>query len=116
MKEMKVAKEWPNHLKTEREIAEFFDTHSTHELWDKLKPARSFKMPPEQAKNIHQRHELRELRKEKAAISLQIEQLLIEKAKKIAARKSIDYQTLLQRWIAEGIKRESKKASVARRA
>jgi hypothetical protein len=116
MKPMKVAKEWPSHLKTERELAEFFDTHSSHELWDTLKPARPFKMPPEQVKRIHERHELRELRKEKAAIELQIEQVQLEEAKKIAARKSIGYQTQLRLWIAEGIQRESRKASVARRA
>ena len=110
---MKVAKEWPSRLKTEREIAEFFDTHSTHELWDTLKPVRQLKMPPEQVKRIHERHEQR---KAKDAISLRLEQEQIDKAKKIAARKSIGYQTQLRLWIAEGIQRESRKASVARRA
>ena len=110
---MKVAKEWPSNLKTEREIAEFFDTHSLHELWDTLKPARPLKMPPEQAARIHERYEQR---KAKAAISLRLEQAQIEKAKKIAARKSIGYQTQLRLWIAEGIERETKKSSAARRA
>jgi predicted DNA binding CopG/RHH family protein len=113
MKAMKVAKEWPSHLKTEREIAEFFDTHSTHEIWDTLKPARPFKMPPEQVKRIHERHQQR---KAKAAISLRLEQEQIDKAKQIAASKSIGYQTQLRLWIAEGIQRESRKASVTRRA
>ncbi|SRR6266567_5034668 len=108
MKSMKIAKEWPHDLKTERELAEFFDTHSTHELWDKLKPARPFKMPPEQVKRIHERQEQREA---KAAISLRLEQQQIEKAKNIAARKSIGYQTQLRLWIAEGIQREARKAS-----
>jgi predicted DNA binding CopG/RHH family protein len=96
MKAMKVAKEWPSHLKTEREL---------------LKPARPFKMPPEQVTRIHERHEQR---KAKAAISLRLEQEQIDKTKKIAARKSIGYQTQLRLWIAEGIQREARKSATRR--
>jgi len=100
-------------FQTEKETAEFFDTHSAEEFWHLLKPARPLKMPPEQAARIHERYEQR---KAKAAISLRLEQEQIEKAKRIAARKSIGYQTQLRLWIAEGIERETKKRSVARRA
>lgn len=76
MKAMKVAKEWPSHLKTEPEIAE--------------------------AARIHERYAQR---KSKAAISLRLEQEQIEKAKRIAAHKSICYQTQTPIVVAEGIER-----------
>ena len=45
----------------------------------------------------------------KAAISLRLEPEQFAKAKRIARRKSIGYQTQLRLWIAEGIRREAKR-------
>jgi CopG antitoxin of type II toxin-antitoxin system len=90
---------------SEREAAEFFDTHSADQHWDELVPARPIQLPPEQVREIRKRAAHRR----KAAISIRLDPAQIETAKKIAARKSIGYQTQLRLWIADGIQRETKK-------
>ena len=84
--------------------ARYFETHSVAKIWDKLPPARSVKLSPELGRSIRERHA-----KLKSAISIRLEPEQIEVAKKIAARKSIGYQTQLRLWIAEGIRREAGK-------
>ncbi|HET8549869.1 MAG TPA: CopG family antitoxin [Bryobacteraceae bacterium] len=100
-KRLKPADELP-HFETTEEFAEFIETHDTSRIWDKLKPARPLKMPPEQIEAIKQRHAA-----QKAAISIRLDRDQIAAARKIAAKKSIGYQTQLRMWIAEGIRRES---------
>ena len=46
----------------------------------------------------------------KSPISIRLGSEQIAAAKKIAAAKSVGYQTQLRMWIAEGIKREAKRA------
>jgi hypothetical protein len=46
----------------------------------------------------------------KAAISIRLAPEQIAAAKKIAAAKSVGYQTQLRMWIAEGIQREAKRS------
>jgi predicted DNA binding CopG/RHH family protein len=84
-------------------LVDFFDTHDTSRVWQQMKPAAPVKLPARQAAAIRARHEAR-----KAAISIRLEPLQIKAARKIAARKSIGYQTQLRMWIAEGIRRESR--------
>jgi predicted DNA binding CopG/RHH family protein len=48
-------------------------------------------------------------RRRKTVISLRLDPDQIDKAKKVAARKSIGYQTQLRLWIAQGIQREAGK-------
>jgi predicted DNA binding CopG/RHH family protein len=81
--------------------ATFWETHSTVGLLDQMKPVRPIKLPPDQVKFIHERAAAR-----KQAISIRLDKAQIEAAKRIAARKSIGYQTQLRLWIAEGLSRE----------
>ena len=97
---LKPADELPE-FKGVEEFAEWVDTHDTSRVWDRLKPARRLKMPPEQVLAIKERHAAR-----KAAISIRLDREQIKAARKIAAKKSIGYQTQLRMWIAEGIRRE----------
>jgi predicted DNA binding CopG/RHH family protein len=46
----------------------------------------------------------------KSPISLRLDPKQITAAKRIAASKSVGYQTQLRMWIAEGIRREAKRA------
>jgi hypothetical protein len=101
-KRLKPADELPE-FKTSEEFADWVDTHDTSRVWGKLRPARPIKMPPEQIRAIHERHGAR-----KAAISIRLDEEQIKAARKIAAKKSIGYQTQLRMWIAEGINRETR--------
>jgi hypothetical protein len=101
-KRRKPADEVPSFKRTE-ELAEFVETHDTSRIWPKLKPARPIRMPPAQIRAIHERHVAR-----KAAISIRLDEEQIKAARKIAARKSIGYQTQLRMWITEGIRRDTR--------
>jgi hypothetical protein len=91
---------------TEREAADWFAAHSAADFWHELLPVPPFKLPPEQAQMIRDRHQ----RRRKSAISIRLDPDQITTAQTIAARKSIGYQTQLRLWIAEGIRREANRA------
>lgn len=102
MKELAEA-EWPlPDFPDDEAAAQYFETHSLANIWDKLKPVSPSKLAPEQSRKIRERHA-----QHKAAISIRLQPDQIEAAKEIAARKSIGYQTQLRLWIAEGIRREA---------
>lgn len=63
------------------------------------------KTSPALAKKIRGRHALA-----KTPISLRLAPEQIAATKYIAANKSVGYQTQLRMWIAEGIRREGKRA------
>ena len=88
-------------FKSEEDEARYWETHSIADIWDKLTPVKPIKLSPAQSKAIRERHAAR-----KAAISIRLESAQIREARRIAARKSIGYQTQLRLWIAEGIRRE----------
>ena len=88
----------------DKEAAEYFETHSVADVWDRLPKARPVKLSRALSKAIRERHARR-----KAAISIRLEPQQIFQAKRIAAGKSIGYQTQLRLWIAEGIRREAKR-------
>ena len=60
---------------------------------------------PALAKRIRDRHA-----RAKSPISLRLAPEQIVAAKRVAAAKSVGYQTQLRMWIAEGIRREAKRA------
>ena len=91
-------------FRSDREAAEYFETHSVAGLWDQLPEARSVTLAPALADSIRERHA-----RAKAAISIRLAPEQIDAAKKIAAAKSVGYQTQLRMWIAEGILREAKR-------
>jgi hypothetical protein len=99
-KKLKVAKTVP-HFANRDEAATFFDAHDVSDVWDQMRPVPPFKLPTAQVDAIRARHAGR-----KTAVSLSLEPAQIRDTQRIAARKSIGYQTQLQLWIAEGIHRE----------
>jgi predicted DNA binding CopG/RHH family protein len=92
-------------LQSDEEAAEYFETHSVANVWNRLPEAPQAKPSPALAKKIHDRHA-----GAKSPISLRLTPEQIAAAKHIATAKSVGYQTQLRMWIAEGIRREAKRA------
>jgi predicted DNA binding CopG/RHH family protein len=91
---------------SDEEAAEYFETHAKDEIWDKLPGVPAPKLSKKLAKTIQERRAAA-----KAPISIRLDSEQIAAAKKIAAAKSVGYQTQLRMWIAEGIRRERRRAS-----
>ena len=92
-------------FQSEQEAAEYFESHSVAGVWDRLPEAPQAKPLPALARKIRNRHA-----RAKSPISLRLAPEQIAAAKHIAAGKSVGYQTQLRMWIAEGIRREAKRA------
>ena len=92
-------------FRSDEEAAEYLQTHSVAEVWDQLPEGEAPKPSKLLAKAIRERHAAT-----KAPISIRLAPEQIAAAKKIAAAKSVGYQTQLRMWIAEGIRREAKLA------
>jgi predicted DNA binding CopG/RHH family protein len=92
-------------VQSDREAAEYFETHSVASVWDQLPEAPQAKPSPALARRICDRHV-----RAKSPISLRLAPEQIVAAKRVAAAKSVGYQTQLRMWIAEGIRREAKRA------
>jgi hypothetical protein len=90
---------------TDQDAAEYFETHSVADVWDALPRGRPVKLSGRLEKSVRERRGTA-----KSPISIRLATEQIAAAKKIAARKSVGYQTQLRMWIAEGIRRESKRA------
>ena len=61
--------------------------------------------------NPRLRRRIAERAAQKKAITLRLETQQIERAKLVAQRKSIPYQTLMRMWIAEGLAKEGVKTA-----
>ena len=61
--------------------------------------------------NPRLRRRIAERAAQKEAITLRLETQQIERAKLVAQRKSIPYQTLMRMWIAEGLAKEGVKTA-----
>jgi hypothetical protein len=92
-------------FRSDPEAAEFFESHSVAGVWDQLPEAPRAKPAPALAGRIRDRHA-----RAKSPISLRLASEQIAAAKRIAAAKSVGYQTQLRMWIAEGIRREARRA------
>jgi predicted DNA binding CopG/RHH family protein len=90
-------------FQSDKEAAEYFASHSVADVWDQLPEATQAKPSAALAKSIHERHA-----GTKSPISIRLIPEQIASAKRIAAAKSVGYQTQLRMWIAEGIQRELK--------
>jgi predicted DNA binding CopG/RHH family protein len=75
------------------------------DVWDQLPEVRQAEPSAALAKAIHERHA-----RVKSPISLRLAPEQIAAATHIAAAKSVGYQTQLRMWIAEGIRREARRA------
>jgi predicted DNA binding CopG/RHH family protein len=91
-------------FRSDEEAAGYFEAHSVADVWDRLPKGRMAKPTAALAKRIGERHA-----RAKSPISLRLAPEHIAVAKKIAAAKSVGYQTQLRMWIAEGIRREAKR-------
>ena len=91
-------------FRSDKEAAQYFDTHSVADIWDQLPPSKPAKASPALAKSIRERHAAA-----KAPISIRLV------PEQIAAAKSVGYQTQLRMWIAEGIRRETKRSGAVAR-
>ena len=90
---------------SDESAAEYFETHAVADVWDQLPPAEPAKASKTLERSIRDRHTAA-----KSPISIRLGSDQIAAAKKIAAAKSVGYQTQLRMWIAEGIKREARRA------
>ena len=91
-------------FRSEGEAADYFEKHSVAEVWNQLPEVKSPKLSKALAKSIRERHA-----SAKSPISIRLASEQIAAAKKIAATKSVGYQTQLRMWIAEGIRRDAKR-------
>ncbi len=91
-------------IQSDQEAAEYFGSHSVAGVWDQLPEAPQAKLSPALESKIRDRHA-----RAKSPISLRLTPEQIAAAKRIAAEKSVGYQTQLRMWIAEGIGREAKR-------
>jgi predicted DNA binding CopG/RHH family protein len=94
-------------FKSDKEAAEYFERHSVAGIWDQLPEARPAKPSAALARAVRERHA-----RVKSPISLRLAPEQIAAAKHIAAGKSVGYQRQLRMWIAEGIRRESKRGTM----
>jgi predicted DNA binding CopG/RHH family protein len=92
-------------FRSDKEAADYFQTHSVANAWNQLPEAEPARVSRAMARSIRERHTAA-----KSPISIRLGPEQIAAAKKIAAAKSVGYQTQLRMWIAEGIKREAKRA------
>jgi predicted DNA binding CopG/RHH family protein len=92
-------------FQSDEAAAEYFENHSVASVWDRLPEAPQAKLVPTLAGKIQDRHA-----STKSPISLRLAPEQIAAAKNIARAKSVGYQTQLRMWIAEGIRREAKRA------
>ena len=92
-------------FRSDEEAAKYFETHSVADVWDQLQEVPPPKLSKKLAKAIHERH-----KQAKSPISIRLGTDQIAAAKRIAAAKSVGYQTQLRMWIAEGIRREAKRS------
>jgi len=90
---------------SDEEAADYFQKHSVASVWNQLPKVRPSKVSKPPQKSIRERHKAK-----KSLISIRLGPEQIAAAKKIAAAKSVGYQTQLRMWIAEGIRREAKGA------
>lgn len=104
-KELSPAKTPLPRFRSDKEAADYFQTHSVADVWDQLPEAKPAKTSRTLEKSIRARHAAT-----KSPISIRLGSEQIAAAKKIAAAKSVGYQTQLRMWIAEGIRREAKRA------
>jgi predicted DNA binding CopG/RHH family protein len=104
-KDLSPAKSPLPRFQSDREAAEYFETHSVARVWDQLPEAPQAKPSPALAKKIRDRHA-----RAKSPISIRLAPEQIVAAKRVAAAKSVGDQTQLRTWIAEGMRREGKRA------
>lgn len=83
----------------EQEARDFFDTHNTVDLLEETEPEQ-LTLDPQLAENLRRRRERKEV------ITIRISAPHLARIRRIAQRKGIPYQTLIQLWLAEALGKE----------
>jgi len=78
-------------FKSDKEAAEFWDTHSLADYEEDLKPAKDVVF----------------VRPDRQIISLRLDTKIVKALKRIASEKGIGYSPLLRMWIIERFRRET---------
>jgi len=78
-------------FKTEKEIADFWDTHSLADFEDELRPAKDVVF----------------VKPERQIVSLRLDTKIVRALKALAATKGIGYSPLIRMWILERFHRET---------
>lgn len=105
-KKLPPARTPPPRFHSDNEAADSFQTHSVADVWDRLPETRAAKPSKALEWSIRERHAAA---KSPISIRLGLDQIA-------AAAKSVGYRTQLRMWIAEGIRREAKRARFRRRS
>ncbi len=92
-------------FRSDEAAAEYFESHSMANVWNDLPQSKPDKPSKALSETIRKRHAAA-----KSPISIRLAAEQIAAAKKIAAARSVGYQTQLRMWIAEGIRRDAKRA------
>ncbi|MBI3180919.1 MAG: hypothetical protein HYZ28_02110 [Myxococcales bacterium] len=74
---------------SDREVAEFWDTHSLADYWDDLEPAELATKP-----------------KPRRVVTLRLDPQAVQALRALARRRGINYTALARTWIAERLQRE----------
>lgn len=85
-------------FRSEKEEAEFWDTHNSLEYLENDEPV-EIEFDPALEADIKERAKTKQ-------VTLRLRVSQIEEAKEIAKKKDIPYQTLIRSWVAEAIRRE----------
>lgn len=82
-------------FKIDKEIAQFWDTHSLADFEEELRPAKDVVF----------------VKPQRQVISLRLDRKIVRALKALAARKGIGYSPLLRMWILERFYKESHRRS-----
>ncbi len=100
---MKRQKKTPK-FRNDREAADFWAANDSAPYTRDLKEERV-------TTNPKLRHRIVARAAAKKAVTLRLENQQIARAKEVARRKSVPYQTLMRMWIAEGLAKESSRSA-----
>ena len=89
----------PSRAASDRDVAEFWETHSVADYWDDLKPA-----------------ELTRKAKPRQVVTLRLDPQAVEALRALARRRGINYTTLARAWIAERLRHELHAAGASKGA
>lgn len=74
---------------SDRDVAEFWDSHSVADYWDDLEPARIGKRPPP-----------------RRVVTLRLDPRAVVALRALARRRGLDYSALARSWIVERLRDE----------
>ena len=79
----------PSRAASDRDVAEFWETHSVADFWDELEPA-----------------ELTKKAKPRQVVTLRLDPQAVVALRALARRRGINYSTLARGWISERLRHE----------